>query len=186
MKQETINRFAHFGLTVVFFAVAYLLSDHIQAIMTAPIIFWVAIGPAVLRLAHTISFNEIAEWLRHPFCEVVLDTAGGSESIEAKGGPFKVIGELLACPICSGTWSALFLYSVYSIVPKYGLVLVVVLGVAGVSEILHNLVCLMEWDSRDHREQAGTAWLLKNTGGYVAAFSPEKERISEREVLRVE
>jgi hypothetical protein len=122
------------------------------------------LGFATLRLAHTVSFNGVAEWLRFPFTKEVVDTSGAGGSIEAKDGFFNVVGQLISCPICSGTWSAMFLVSIYAYFPALGTAFIAVLGVAGISEMLHWGSELLEWGGRASREASGSMWLQKNRG----------------------
>lgn len=112
---------------------------------------------ATMRLSHTISNNEIMEWLRAPFCEVRKDSCGAGDNVHPrhKDGIFYIIGSLLACPICSGTWAALSLVGAWAIVPPLGKVLIYVLGFAGGSELLHYLKEWMEWSGRSARVVSG-------------------------------
>jgi hypothetical protein len=178
---NTFTRFILFVLSLVFFGEVYFLSGRIAVLEEAPVIFWIFAGFATLRLAHTISYNSIAEWIRHPFTKTVQDTSGAGNSVEPKEGRLEAIGMLLSCPICSGTWAALFLLTMYSYNPRIGMVFAITLGLAGISEILHCLTESLEWTARDHREQAGSQWLLKNRGGYVGAFS-QAEQEGEKQV----
>lgn len=119
-------------------------------------------GPlATIRMARTISYNAVCEWLRKPFCIVVPDSSGAGDSVEPKGN--SAIGKLLACPICSGTWSALVLFGLFLFVTPVGIVLIFVLGWAGASEYLHWSMERNEWAGRAAREEAGTQWMAKNS-----------------------
>ena len=115
---------------------------------------------ASLRMARTISYNAVCAWLRKPFTHVVPDSSGAGDSVEPKPG--NVLGELLACPICTGTWSALVLVNLVLWVPSFGQALVLVLGLAGVSECLHWRAERDEWQGRHARELSGTEWMIKN------------------------
>ena len=108
---------------------------------------------ATMRLAQTVSFNEIAEPLREPFCEVTKDSCGAGENVSSKNG--SVIGSLLACPICTGTWAALALYTVYLVVPTVGTVLVYVLAMAAGSQLLHYVSECLSWAGRLFRVLSG-------------------------------
>jgi hypothetical protein len=182
---QALNRMLFFAFTLSFFSEVLFLSTHIETLVKAPALFWVLAGFATLRLAHTISYNGIGEWLRFLFVAVVPDSAGGSEGHEPKEGPFNVIGQLLCCPICSGTWSAMFLITVYALFPPLGWAFISILGLAGISEMLHWTSQPLEWSGRYFRELAGSEWLWKNKGvvkphPHTALFSPEtfKERVN--------
>jgi hypothetical protein len=139
---------------VVFFAVLWFVSGYAA---TPPMWLLAMMFPATLRMARTISFNEIAESLRAPFTTVVQDSCGAGSNVHPKGtGLTYAIGSLLACPICSGTWSALALYTIWALAPSFGQTLIVVLGVAGVSELLHWGGECLEWNGRAGRVYAGS------------------------------
>jgi len=107
---------------------------------------------ATIRMARTISFNEIGEGLRAPFTEVVPDSCHAGSNVHPKGaGLTYVIGSLMSCPICSGTWSALLLYATWVIWPAFGQTLVIVLALAGASEFLHWTMEVLEWTGRAAR-----------------------------------
>ena len=118
---------------------------------------------ATFRMARTISFNEIGEALREPFTEVKADSCGAGANVHPKGGGFQyVLGSLMACPICSGTWSALALYTAWVVVEPVGRTAVFVLAFAGGSEMLHWMAEFFEWSGRATRVVSG-------------AISPDKE-----------
>lgn len=148
-------------LDIAFVSVVALVSYRSSVSVTALDLLLLSL--ATFRLARSVSFNEIFEWLREPFTEVVPDSSGAGDSVVPKGKGFsRVIGGLLACPICSGTWSALVLFTVFALVPTFGTYLVYVLAFAGGSEILHWWSEKNEWQGRAAREDAGTQWLRKN------------------------
>ncbi len=177
---KPFTRILLFILSLIFLGEIVFLSGHVDSLEKAPVIYWILAGFATLRLAHTVSYNSIGAWIREPFTKTVQDSAGGSESIEPKEGRFEAIGMLLSCPICSGTWSAVFLVTVYALNDRLGLAFVIPLGIAGISEVMHCLTELLQWHGRDHREQAGSEWLWKNEGivkplPYAMTDKAEKE-----------
>lgn len=127
------------------------------------VLLFVLFGLATLRLARSLSYNLVFKWLRDLAGVVPSpDSSGAGDSNNVPDG--NPIGELLSCPICSGTWSALGLYLVYALVPEFGLALLWVFGAAGLSEVLHWWSEAQEWKGREARENAGTQWLQKNGG----------------------
>jgi hypothetical protein len=111
---------------------------------------------AVFRTARLVSFNEVAEPFRAAFCEVKPDDCGAGENVHPRGrGARYVIGSLLACPICSGTWAALVLYALYVIAPAFGWMLAIVLALAGASELFHWAGECLEWGGRAARCVSG-------------------------------
>lgn len=155
----------YIGVELVFAALVLLASLRVERLLELPpaqlAAFVVLGGLAVFRSARTVSYNAVMAWVREPFCQVVKDSSGAGDSVEPKPG--SVVGELLACPICSGTWAALMLVNVFLYAPAVGWVLLAVLGLAGISELIHWQAECAEWQGRAAREEAGTAWIKKNT-----------------------
>jgi hypothetical protein len=114
---------------------------------------------ATFRMARTLSFNEIAEPLRSPFTVTIPDSCKAGSNVHPKPGSRGIIyavGSLLACPICTGQWSALILYASLVLVYNIGIKLVMILALAGASEILHYITCSIEWKARSDRVAAGS------------------------------
>lgn len=116
---------------------------------TASLVF---LGLATIRLTRTISFNTVFEPFRKGFTEVKADNCGAGENVHPAGeGARRVIGELISCPICSGTWSALVMVVLW----VYARPVVYVFAVAGASELFHWLFDFLEWSGRKARVVAG-------------------------------
>jgi hypothetical protein len=123
----------------------------------------VLVGLAAFRGGRALAYNFIFSWLRAPFTRVVPDSSGAGDSIQASGeGLRRALGELVACPICAGTWVALVLTGCILLVYPFGMALTFVLAAAGAAEILNGWSGRDEWQARAAREQAGSAWLSKN------------------------
>lgn len=74
----------------------------------------------------------------------------------------RVLGELVCCPICSGTWVGAVLLLMYSLTPPFGTALIYALAAAGIAEILEWVSEYYSWRGRAAREEAGTQWIYKN------------------------
>lgn len=124
------------------------------------------LGLAAFRGGRAIAYNFIFKWLRDLFgIREVDDTSGAGQSNEPVGKGFQhAIGELLCCPICSGTWVGVVLMLAYAFVPALGTALIYGLAAAGIAEILDWLSEFLFWKGRAAREEAGTQWLRKNRG----------------------
>lgn len=139
----------------------FILSAVVLANIRVPdlsTIQWVLFGFAVVRMARTISFNEIAKPLREPFTYEKSDSCKAGKNTEVRPdatGARYVIGSLLSCPICTGQWSALVLYGLNVVSPKLGLTFVYIIGVAGISELLNWVIDYFQWQSRSARVVAG-------------------------------
>lgn len=123
----------------------------------------VLVGLASFRGGRALAYNFIFSWLRSPFTLVVDDSSGAGKSVEAFGaGLHRVIGELLCCPMCAGTWVGLTLAGLLVLVYPFGLLVTFVLAASGIGEMLHWRAERDEWQGRAAREDAGSAWLWKN------------------------
>lgn len=108
----------------------------------------VILSLATTRLARTLSFNTVAEFIRRPFTQVIPDSCGAGENVHPRGSGLRyAIGELLSCPICTGTWSALLMLVSW----VWFRTAVYVLAIAGGAELLHWFFDLLEWSGRAMR-----------------------------------
>lgn len=88
---------------------------------------------ATFAVADTIAHERIAHWIRRPFVADTPDDHGG----HAKGeGMRYIIGELLSCSRCVGSWSALGLASLRAASPPAGRAVVGVFAAAGANDLL--------------------------------------------------
>ena len=114
------------------------------------------VGLASHRIGRMMAFERVAEPLRAPFTATVPDDSGVDETVVARGHGLRwVLGELLSCPTCVATWSALALTIGRSLVPGPTQMLVNVLAIVGVAELTTNAVEDLEWRARAHRRKAG-------------------------------
>ncbi|MDQ2688672.1 MAG: DUF1360 domain-containing protein [Chloroflexota bacterium] len=113
------------------------------------------LGLASHRIGRMIAFERVAEPLREPFTATVPDETGADDTVVARGrGVRWVLGELLSCPTCVGTWAAMFLYLGLTFVPGPTRVLMSVLAAAGVAEVAYVGVEQLEWSGRAARKAA--------------------------------
>lgn len=153
---ETSKRYLGLISLELWFASIVLLVARFGSLPQLTPLMLVLFSLATFRLARTISFNEIAEPLRAPFTTVEKDSCGAGDNVHpAGGGIMYAIGSLISCPICTGVWSALMLYTLYTFWTPVGTVLVYVLAFAGASEIIHYGACTLEWGGRAARVYSG-------------------------------
>lgn len=125
----------------------------------------VVFGLASFRLGRAVAYNAIFEWLRMPFTITQDDSSGAGQSTNSsreKGGIISAVGDLLTCPICSGTWGAVNLMLVYAHWPAFGSIVIYALAFAGIAEIANWFCESHEWSGRNHREMAGSQWMSKD------------------------
>lgn len=157
------------------------ISDHIAKLIITAVflgafaffIGWMILGPgfsafqlswldlvllslATYRMGHLISYDRVMEPLRALFTETVPDATGAGDSVEPKGRGFQnAIGQLLCCPICSGTWAAAGLvYAMYSF-PGPARVFITILAAVGAAEILNAAGELFSWGGQYARTMSG-------------------------------
>lgn len=88
---------------------------------------------ATFAVADAIAHERIAHWIRRPFVADTPDDHGG----HAKGeGMRYVIGELLSCSRCVGSWSALGLTALNTASPVAGRAVIGVFAAAGANDFL--------------------------------------------------
>ena len=113
------------------------------------------LGLASHRIGRMVAFERVAEPFRAPFTVTVPDDSGVDETVVARGhGVRWVVGELLSCPTCVATWSALTLTIGRRLLPGPTQMLVNILAVVGVSELVSSVVEDLEWRARAHRRSA--------------------------------
>jgi hypothetical protein len=134
---------------------------------------------AAYRMGRAVAFNAIFAWLRAPFTKIVPHDSGADDEAVADDrhghGLRFTIGELLTCPICSGTWAALALIAVYLVDPAWGTILIYALGVAGAAEFLNWRSEYDQWQGRAGRAIAGHHKNPVDTWEEIATLPVERE-----------
>ncbi len=106
----------------------------------------VLLGLAAARLSDIINTDEIMQWLREPFVRLEETQVAGQEVMTRVGrgrGFRRVIGDLLACPWCTGVWAAAGLTYLFFIWPSIIWLLILVLAVAEISSFIQTLTTIM-------------------------------------------
>jgi len=116
----------------------------------------VMLGFAVYRLGHLISFDKVTEPLRQPFTETKMDDFGAAMTVEPRGeGVRRALGELISCPICSGTWVAAVLVYALNLFPGPARVFTTIQGAIGFGEVLHSMTEALSWTAARARKEVG-------------------------------
>lgn len=116
------------------------------------------LGLATFRMGRMIAFDRVADPLRAPFTKTVPDDSGAGEQVIAKGrGPREVIGELLSCPICAGTWVAAGLVYGLQFFPTPTRLLITIMSAIGFAEIAHAATEALTWAGQAERVDVGQA-----------------------------
>lgn len=114
------------------------------------------LGLATYRMGHLLSYDRVMEPLRSFFTDTIPDPTGEGESVEPKGQGFQLaMGQLLCCPICTGTWAAaLMVYGIY-LWPGPARVFVTIMAAVGLGEILNAVTEFLSWGGQYARTKSG-------------------------------
>jgi hypothetical protein len=110
------------------------------------------LGLSSFRIGRMIAFEGVAAPLREPFTATQLDDSGAGQTVVATGsGPRFVIGELMSCPICMGTWVAAGLVYGMHLFPRPTRVLLAIMSTTGVAELCYAVTEALEWTAQAAR-----------------------------------
>ncbi|MBN1992439.1 MAG: DUF1360 domain-containing protein [Anaerolineae bacterium] len=117
---------------------------------------FVLLAFSALRMGRLIAYDLVTQPYRAPFTETVPDSYGASEIVVPKqSGWRRAVGELVSCPICSGTWAAAALVYALQIAPGPTRIFIAIMGAIGAGEILNALTESLSWGGESSRKQAG-------------------------------
>ncbi|NLG73771.1 MAG: DUF1360 domain-containing protein [Chloroflexi bacterium] len=117
----------------------------------------VLLGLATLRLGRLVSYDLIAEPLRRPFTRTVPDETGAGDTVAPRdeSGLKRSLGQLISCPICSGTWIAAALVYGLHLLPNATRLFLAVFSTTGLAEILNALTEALSWTGQYARTLTG-------------------------------
>lgn len=177
-------------LVVVFLAVLFGFVGYMTLIgpgLAAFTIGWldlVLLSLATYRLGHLVAYDLVMEPVRRYFTDTIPDPTGAGESVEPKGEGFRLaIGQLVSCPICSGTWiAAILVYGLY-LWPAAMRIFLVMTAVIGAAELLNAAGESLAWSAQHQRTLAG-AQMAARKRNIVRIEQPCEEPLLEREDIR--
>ena len=118
---------------------------------------YILLGLSVFRMGRMVSYDTVMEPYRAPFTDTVPDESGAGHTVEPKGeGWRRAMGELIACPICSGTWIAAVLVYGMQVFPGPTRALMAIMSVIGIGEVLNAATEALSWNAQLARERVGT------------------------------
>lgn len=124
------------------------------------------LGLATYRLGRLISYDKVFEPYRAPFTKTVPDASGEGDTVEPKGrGVQAAIGDLICCPICSGTWVAAALVYGLNLFPNVTRLFISIMSAVGAAELLNAATEALQWNGQLAREQAGAERSNRNGEG---------------------
>ena len=116
------------------------------------------LGLSTFRLGRLTAFDRVTRPLREPFTETVPDQSGAGETVVPEGrGIRRTLGELIACPICVGTWIAAGLVYGLQLAPRPTRLFITITGATGLAELLNAATEALAWSGRVARKEAGSS-----------------------------
>ncbi len=155
-RQRQVTYLTLTGLFLTLFGVMAGREQKTGQKLELGLVDFLLLGLAVFRGGRLIAWDHVTEPLRAPFTEVVPDPSGAGETVEAAGaGPRRALGQLLSCPICSGTWIAAALVYGLRLFPGPTRLMVTILGATGAAEFLNSAAEALSWQAAAARQDVG-------------------------------
>jgi hypothetical protein len=121
-------------------------------------------GLATFALAKLIAKEKVDAWVREPF----LEERVGDDGVQRrpKGRRLRyAVGELLSCPRCVGSWSALGLVGLRVLRPREAQVVLPVFALAAANDWLQAGFTALCAEANDARRRAATPAEAEASGG---------------------
>lgn len=137
------------------------------------------------RLGHLISYDQVTEPLRRAFTRTVPDSTGAGDSVEPKGeGVQQALGQLISCPICSGTWVAALLVYAFTLWPEPVRVFLTMMAVIGLAELMNAAGEALSWTAQHKRVLSGAQMTARKKNILRIDQPPCDDQIPEQEEVR--
>ena len=111
------------------------------------------LAAATFKAARTLARDPVTAPIRAPFVEG--DAHDGDEPPISDGSAQQAIGELVTCTRCIGTWVAAGLARTQVATPRFGRVLTLALGTAGINDFLQASFVALNHKSDELKRRAG-------------------------------
>jgi hypothetical protein len=116
------------------------------------------LGFATYRLGRLVAYDKVTQPLRQSFTKTVNDPSGAGKTVAPKGtGAQRALGELLSCPICSGTWIAAILVYGLGLIPGPTRTFLAIMSAIGLGELLNAATEALQWLGEAERKEVGSA-----------------------------
>lgn len=154
LQNRTKSRLTLFALFLIFEAGIFVISQLAPDLRMDPF-RWVLLVFASAHGGAGIAYMSIGDWIRWPLTKEVPHSSRYSMiEIEPKyEGWLQSPGELIACPVCAGTWVAAGLLGLMAINFNLGYYTMLVLAAGGALRIVVRLSEMLEWQSRLAQEK---------------------------------
>lgn len=111
---------------------------------------------SAFRLGRLVAYDRVFEPFRQFFTETLPDPTGAGDTVEPKGTGFRQsLGQLICCPICSGTWIAAGLVYLLFLFPGPTRVFLAMTAAIGAAELLNALAEALSWTGQAARVASG-------------------------------
>ncbi len=128
----------------------------LQAVTSWTAMDFILLGLATYRLGRLVSYDRVMEPFRSPFARTVPDPTGAGESVEPRGDGIRgAIGQLISCPICSGTWISAGLVALLVWFPAVVRFFLWMTAAIAFAEILQSISEALTWSGQLNRTRAG-------------------------------
>jgi len=116
----------------------------------------VMLGLATFRMGRMVAYESVTAPLREGFTETRDDASGAGQTVVASGSGWRhVLGELLSCPICAGTWVAAGLVYGLHLAPAPTRLLVAIMSAVGLAQMVNSIAEAFDWSARAARSRCG-------------------------------
>ena len=116
------------------------------------------LGLATFRLGRLVAYDKVFETERLAFTQTVPHESGAGDTVVAAGtGARQAIGELIACPICAGTWISAVLIYALGVVPGPARIFLRVMAAMGLVEVINAGNEALQWTGEAARIRAGSS-----------------------------
>ena len=115
---------------------------------------------ASYRAGRMVSYDKVFETERLPFAVTVPDPTGAGDTVVPRGNGFRqAIGELICCPVCSGTWIASLLVFGLVILPGPTRMFIRIMSAVGLAEFINAATEALQWTGEEARVRTGAGRL---------------------------
>lgn len=157
-KRQTEQRAAYVTLSGMFMTLfaAFATRTRRREVLRLQPFDLLLLSLSTFRLSRLVSYDKVLEPYRAPFTETVPDASGAGKTTRPTGqGVRRAIGELLACPICSGTWIAAGLVYALGVAPNSTRAFLAIMSSIGSAEILNAAHETLQWTAQEQRREVG-------------------------------
>jgi hypothetical protein len=111
---------------------------------------------STFRLGRLMSYDLVFEPIREPVTDTVPSPDGTGDVVVPEGtGLRHAVGDLVSCPICSGTWAGAALVYALRLFPGPARMFMAIMAAAGAAELFDGAYEMLNWGGNAARKQAG-------------------------------